>query len=302
MLALAVPVVAVSMFQSRTPEWLSGYMAATPSDTIAGLQQKIDSGDVNLEFEKNGGYLRSVLRALNIPVSSQTLVYSRTSFQLDRIAPWAPRAVYFNDDTYVGWVPSGPVLEVASVDPDLGAVFYTLDQKAGAKPKFERQGFNCLQCHDSMVNTGGIPGFMVRSVYVDRSGYPMAAADSPVSTDRTSFRQRFGGWYVTGTSGDQLHMGNFVSPKLTAEIGNTENYLHGLNLAATDNITDLSKLFRIDGYPAKTSDIVALDASRPSDESSYTDDSGQIRSTHGWFCTRGRKSRSRTFCFRGRLH
>ena len=48
----------------------------------------------------------------------------------------------------------GTVIEVADVDPALGAVFYTLDQQAQAKPKFERQTHNCLQCHDSVLNTG----------------------------------------------------------------------------------------------------------------------------------------------------
>ena len=48
--------------------------------------------------------LPAVLRALNVPASSQGLVFSRTSLQVDRIAPWTPRALYFNDDVTVGFV------------------------------------------------------------------------------------------------------------------------------------------------------------------------------------------------------
>ena len=64
------------------------------------------------------------------------LVFSKTSLQRDRISPRTPRAVYFNDDLYVGFCRLGEVLEVAVADPQLGTVFYTLDQEPAAKPKF----------------------------------------------------------------------------------------------------------------------------------------------------------------------
>ncbi len=92
------------------------YSASTPTDAIARLQQRIDSGAVTLNFDAKWGYLPSVLKALGVPVSSQGLVFSKTSLQVDRIGPWAPRALYFNDDVYLGWVQGGPIMEVASVD------------------------------------------------------------------------------------------------------------------------------------------------------------------------------------------
>jgi len=116
------------------------YATSTPADRIARLQASIDAGAASLEFDPQRGYLPSLLRALEIPVSSQGLVFSRTSLQVDRIAPWTPRAVYFSDDAYVGWVQEGPIMEIATVDPKLGAVFYTLRQEQAARPVFERQG------------------------------------------------------------------------------------------------------------------------------------------------------------------
>jgi hypothetical protein len=255
---LAVPVAGLAWIQFPGSDSIDSYTAGIPTDAIARLQQKIDAGEVKLDFSPDWGYLPSVLKALQIPASSQSLVFSKTSFQLDKIAPWSPRAIYFNDDVYVGWVSHGTVVEVASVDSNLGAVFYTLDQKETAKPKFERQISNCLQCHDSKFNTGGVPGFVVQSVYTDRYGYPLPSINNPVSSDRTPLSNRFGGWYVTGKHGDQVHMGNIVPTKEAREIGNLEVYLRRLNLSDTGNVTDLSTLFNTKPYLSKGSDIAAL--------------------------------------------
>ena len=73
----------------------------------------------------NGGdkaVLEKVLDYLKIPVASQMLVYSRTSLQNDRIHPETPRALYFSDDCYVGWVQGGDI-EIIAVDRKLGRYF-----------------------------------------------------------------------------------------------------------------------------------------------------------------------------------
>ena len=101
------------------------YFAGTPVEAISRLQGRIDAGLTTLRFEAGSGYLRSVLRELRIPVASQSLVFSWTSFQRALISPDRPRALYFRDGVYVGWVQGGRVLEIASVDPTLGTVFYT---------------------------------------------------------------------------------------------------------------------------------------------------------------------------------
>src|SRR5688572_31767286 len=59
----------------------------TPShDPVARLQERLDKGEVKLTRDPARGYLPGVLKALGIPASSQMLVFSKTSFQRDRIA------------------------------------------------------------------------------------------------------------------------------------------------------------------------------------------------------------------------
>lgn len=259
-IAAVLPVAGIAHTQSATERRLARYAEATPVDAISRLQKQIDNGAVSLNFDARWGYLPALLTSLKIPTSSQTLVYSKTSFQIDRISPRSPRAVYFGDDVYVGWVQRGTVIEVATVDPALGAVFYTLDQKATARPVFQRQTHNCLQCHDSSLNTGGVPGFVVQSVYTDRYGYtlPAPARHNPVSSDRSPFAERFGGWYVTGTHGSQTHMGNIVAADAAHDVGDMSVYIDQLNLKATSNVSDLSSRFNSAAYLSADSDIVAL--------------------------------------------
>jgi len=201
-------VLAYAQFDSAAEHQAIAYNASKPTDAIARLQQKIDTREVTLEFDPQHGYLPSLLRTLDVPTSSQGLVFSKTSFQAARIGPWAPRALYFNDDVYIGEVQGSSMLEIASVDPKLGAVFYTLDQEARERPTFQRQGAICLQCHDSSSATGGVPGLLFRSVSTDRAGSVLGVAGDGITTDRTPLEQRWGGWYVTGTTGTGPHMGN----------------------------------------------------------------------------------------------
>lgn len=234
------------------------YSTSTPTDPVARLQQRIDAGQVTLEFDATRGYLPAVLRHLDVPVSSQGLVFSKTSLQLDRIAPWSPRAIYFNDDVYVGWVQNGPILEIASVDPALGAIFYSLPQQKTQTPKFQRESQTCLVCHDSSSVTGGVPGFIVRSVLPDRYGYGIAPIGRSVTSDQTPLNERWGGWYVTGTSGPQTHMGNVIAPVLAHEVGNLKTYLAKTELAGGSNVTSLAGRFDVEPYLTPHSDIVAM--------------------------------------------
>ena len=140
-----------------------GYATHQATDPVERLNQRIARGEVKLEFDDKQGYLRSVLQVLRVPVQSQVLVFSKTSFQATRISLLKPRALYFNDSTAVGFVRDSDVLEFASVDPKLGPVFYTLDQEKTDKPRFARRDTSCLQCHDAGA-TLGVPGLMIRSV------------------------------------------------------------------------------------------------------------------------------------------
>ncbi|HEX3703818.1 MAG TPA: hypothetical protein VHU82_10830, partial [Vicinamibacterales bacterium] len=234
------------------------YSSSAPADAVASLQHDLDAGTVTLDFDPAHGYLPAVLRALKVPVASQGLVFSKTSLQLDRIAPWTPRAIYFNDDVYVGWVQGGPIMEIATADPKLGAVFYTLDQHATDHPKFERQTQTCLLCHNSPQVTSSVPGFIMRSVYADRYGYAIPTAREVVTTDQTPLERRWGGWYVTGTVGSQRHLGNVIAPVTAHEISNVPNYEAGVDRSAKANVTDLSGLFNTKPYLSPHSDAVSL--------------------------------------------
>ena len=182
------------------------YSSSTPSDVIARLEQDVDSGKAALRFEVGSGYLASLLHALNIRPSSQMLVFSKTSFQRERISPAHPRAVYFGENVYVGAVPGSPMLEIASIDPQLGTVFYTLRQDGSAPPSFQRQTRQCLQCHESTL-TAGVPGLIMTSVHPDADGAPILPAGTYSTTDQSPLSERWGGWFVSGTTGSQAHLG-----------------------------------------------------------------------------------------------
>src|SRR5436309_12534929 len=68
------------------------YSTATPDDAVTALSNKIRGGKVALKHDDNHGYLASLLEQLDVPRSSQVLVFSRTSLQRSRISPKTPRA------------------------------------------------------------------------------------------------------------------------------------------------------------------------------------------------------------------
>ena len=225
------------------------YSTTPVHNAISRLEQRMEAGEVSLPYDNHFGYLPSLLSALKVSDASQMLVFSKTSMQRQCITAKTPRAVYFNDDNYVGYCQDGAVLEILSVDPQLGSVFYTLDQEKADKPHLKRQDDTCLICHASSQNQG-IPGLLVRSLYADAEGFPLLNLGG-YRTDQTSpIKQRWGGWYVTGTTGKQRHMGNLIA--------------HGkrdpaeLDDMAVPNVTDLSRLLRPSDYLTGHSDVVAL--------------------------------------------
>src|SRR5579863_2354353 len=138
--------------------------AGPVSDPIAHLEKGLESQKIKLDYAPNGwGYLPAVLKQLNINIDSQILVFSRTSIQTSHISPRTPRAIYFNDDTAVGFVQNGEVLELSAIDPTQGAVFYSLDTEKSDRPGLARRD-DCLRCHQG-APTMGIPGLIVSSVH-----------------------------------------------------------------------------------------------------------------------------------------
>ncbi|MGV3708963.1 MAG: hypothetical protein ACO1Q7_08980 [Gemmatimonas sp.] len=226
------------------------------NDPIARLQAQMDSGKITLQHDTSTGYLVSMLRALRIPESTQGFVFSRTSLQTDLISPWSPRALYFNDDVYVGYVQGSEFIEIATVSPSEGAVFYTFNQEPTGRPAFKRDD-TCLSCHRSKT-TGGLPGFMVLSSVTDKSGYFLTSRHSGPTTDATPINDRFAGYYVTGQIAGGSHSGNVLSTKAFTEIGNRASAGSELNFTAQSKRDTVGDLFNTSHYLNKHSDLVAL--------------------------------------------
>lgn len=225
------------------------YSASTPDNDVSKLQASLARGEKKLPYSDTQGYLPALLQALEVPVSSQMLVFSKTSLQRSRIKPRTPRAVYFNDDVYVGYCQSGDVLELTAVDPKLGAVFYTIDQKKPDAPHITRQTENCLICHSSS-RSDGVPGLVIRSLFTGKSGEPILSAGGYTVDHTTPLEQRWGGWYVTGTHGEQRHLGNLIvsGGDVHEPVENAEG----------QNVTSLKDRLPLDAYLSPHSDIVAL--------------------------------------------
>jgi hypothetical protein len=224
------------------------YRSENLSDPIAKLQMRLDSGEMKLSYEAGHGYLKSVLTALHVPVESQTLVFSKTSFQYPKISPERPRALYYNDDVYVGQVHDGKSLEFVSFDPMQGAIFYVMDEHKVDHPRFERSELDCIQCHVA-TSTRGVPGVMLRSVFTGPTGVQSPQTPQYITGQDSPMKDRWGGWYVTGTHGSQTHMGN----SLLADGASADQ----LDRKTGANVTTLRGRFDTSEYLTGTSDIVA---------------------------------------------
>jgi hypothetical protein len=206
------------------------------NDPVARLQAQLDSGKTKLDFVDGGpGYLPSLLEHLGVNVDSQALVFSKTSFQSQKISPRNPRAIYFGDDVAVGYVRGGDVLEMAALDPMQGIVFYTLG--AGRVTRREE----CLRCHQGPA-TLGVPGIFVGSVYPGPTGLPDRSG-AIITDHSTAFEDRWGGWYVNALRGEQKDRANSVAP----------------DPEEPEKLETLGpQRFNSNGYLSAMSDIVAL--------------------------------------------
>jgi hypothetical protein len=224
----------------------------TPShNALAQLQQRLAAGSVRLTFSAPRGYLDSLLQALAIDPSSQVLVYSKTSLQKGEISAATPRALYFDANTYVGYVQDGATLELGAMDSELGQVFYTLPNRTAAAPHLQRETLTCLACHDTYeMSGGGVPRFLLMSSYVDLHGNQLTHEDSILTTDETPLESRWGGWYVSGHTGKQVHVGNILVTDV--------QQLVKLDTVRRGNIDTLDDLFNTKPYLTDKSDVVAL--------------------------------------------
>jgi len=227
------------------------YSTVEPADKVAKLHKQIDSG--TFDFDRSSGqkgFLRSVLKKLNVPESSQTLVFSKTSKQNDHITPERPRALYFSDEFYVGWVQNGDI-EIIATDPHLGLIFYLLEIPSSEKEKTQIIRDNdCLRCHAGL-NRHNVPGVLVRSVFADSRGFPILSAGTFFTDHTSDIKNRWGGWYVTGNHGEMQHMGNRVAKENDDGSANLDTETNG-------NLETLVDLINTKPYLRDTSDIVSL--------------------------------------------
>ncbi len=222
------------------------YGSPASQGPVERLRAELEAGKLEFGARPGTGILEDLLSALAIPVSSQVLVFSKTSFQNDQITPARPRAVFFGDDVYVGAVPGAPLIEITSMDPEKGAVFYTLENRVGKTPELVRRGEECLQCHASFY-TDGWPGNLVRSVHPDPEGHPIQSARSVLVDSTTPLAERWGGWYVTGDLGRIEHRGN-------ARVSSSRGELQ----PKVSNVTDVSAWVEEGLHLTSHSDVVAL--------------------------------------------
>lgn len=225
------------------------YSESVATDPMAVLAAAWKSGEKSFPDDDPKALLRVVLKELGIPAESQGMVYSKTSKQNNLITPGNPRALYFGDNAYVGYVPGGSI-EVVATDPVLGPVFYMLDLGKTGRAGWVERSNSCLQCHGTS-RTELVPGMLVRSVYVNEDGHPLLGAGTFLTDHASPLKERWGGWYVTGTHGEERHMGNTIATE--EDDGSVEfDFDAGANWTSLEEKIDTSK------YLEPTSNIVAL--------------------------------------------
>ena len=230
------------------------YSDTTPNDRITQLQGDTKSGKLKFTQKSEKEFVGALLKELKIPVSSQALVFSKTSLQTSAISPGQPRAIYFNEEIYFGWTRNRD-LEIMAADPKLGVSFYLIhrDPKT-SELSYEQHSDECFSCHAS-GRTGGRPGMVVRSVLADAKGFPIFSAGSYTTEQSSPIAERWGGWYVTGQHGELRHMGNAIAVEVEKEKGGAKiDREAGANM----DMEDMGEFINPADYLVPSSDIVAL--------------------------------------------
>jgi len=223
------------------------YSTRPTADRVARWARQLAERRESLTRDGRSGYLRPLLAALDIPVESQLLVFSKTGVQRDYTGPETPRALYFNDSVIVAYIPGAPAIEIAAHDPQQGVVFYTLDQNAATTMPTRRT--TCLACHVS-ASTLNVPGVITRSNFVARDGNILPQLGNHDVDHSTPHPDRWGGWLVTSEESpppysQRAHQGNIT---FTLD-GATSNEVFVKWIGSSP---------RERGYLLSSSDIVAL--------------------------------------------
>ncbi|MBL9113777.1 MAG: hypothetical protein JNJ83_02145 [Verrucomicrobiaceae bacterium] len=216
------------------------YWKRKPEDAVTQVVEKLREGKLDLNLTDEKGFLLALLKELNIPVSSQLLVYSATSLQGGLIKATNPRALYFNEETYIGYVPGGR-LELSSIDPEMGPVFQILSRTQGGPPRVERTD-RCMNCHAGNAMRR-LPGFFTESVIPSAAGGSLDGFRRNLVGHTVPLEERFGGWHVTGPHEKQFPLANLLGRSDGSKIVHIKN--------------PPGSQFDWSPYPVQTSDLLA---------------------------------------------
>ena len=222
------------------------YSATPTNDRATAISAKFQSRAMEIRSMPAKKRLQWLLDELGVPVESQIFVFSKTSLQRELINPETPRVLYFSDEAYLGWSPTG-AFEVAVFDAKLGATFYVFEPHATKEEPLLARSGDCLLCHSRHEHT---PSLRTRSVFPDANGEPLSGSGSSNIAPSTPLAERWGGWYVTGTKAPFEHRGNLTGKKI--------DDFEGPSAQPTRNLLSLEGVVDTRRYLLKTSDVVPL--------------------------------------------
>lgn len=216
------------------------YYTRPLNDPFTKKKADLESGKIPLDYTNGKTFVTSLLKAFDIPASSQMLAFSTTSLQLSKISPSNPRALYFDEDLYISYVPGGKI-EIVSLDPQLGGIFYIFDIPQNGSPLKPERTTQCMNCH-AEADTRHVPGLVIKSVIPGPNGGSLDSFRRSLTGHDIPLKQRFGGWYLTGPIPIEDHWGNTIG-KLSPT---------GLSRRTIQP----GELFSFDNYPYSSSDIL----------------------------------------------
>ncbi len=182
------------------------YWSREPKDAFARRSGVVEKALSDFFASPGAVSLADLLGSMGLPASSQLLVYSATSLQSGLIRPDNPRALYFSDEVYLGYVPGGR-LEVAAIDPEMGPVFYLVEPGRG-RVSVSRTN-RCMNCHGGRASEM-VPGLVAESVIPTTTGASLDGFRREITGHTIPVRDRLGGWYGTGPHAGGTHHGNLL--------------------------------------------------------------------------------------------
>ena len=232
------------------------YSTAEADDAMSRLIEEVRAGRHDFGDQTGLPLLKQLLDDLNVPESSQVLVFSQTSLQKEYISPKNPRALYFNEDTHVAWMPDGMV-EIISFDPLTGGRFFIEEEQGKGPINFTNRG-NCFGCHAGAA-TNYLPGPLARSNLTSEEGRRLEAVRGHNRIGHAvPFEDRWGGYFVTGAPNVLKHLGNSFAVRESGEVKVKHEDGGAGDAGGIGAIRSLSHFFDGRKYPRDDSNILPL--------------------------------------------